>query len=216
VCVDGVAYAPHRSVDVTAWDVDYYAFSAYKVFGPHCAVLYGKRALLAELDSINHFFVGRDDVPYKLQPGSFSYEAAYATTGITDYLADLAARAGADGAPSADAAQAALAAHEETLAERLLTFLSQRPGVRVIGSPTADRRVRVPTISFVVDGRQSAEIVTAVDACRIGIRHGHFYAKRLIDALGLAAHGGVVRVSMVHYNTLDEVDRLVACLDAVL
>jgi selenocysteine lyase/cysteine desulfurase len=74
----------------------------------------------------------------------------------------------------------------------------------------------VPTISFVVESRQSDAIVSAVDPHRIGIRYGDFYARRLIDDLGLAAQNGVVRVSMVHYNTQEEVDRLIAILDPLL
>jgi selenocysteine lyase/cysteine desulfurase len=74
----------------------------------------------------------------------------------------------------------------------------------------------VPTISFTVDGRHAAELVRAVDAERIGIKHGDFYARRLVDRLGLAARGGVIRASMVHYNTVDEVDRLCAILQPIL
>jgi selenocysteine lyase/cysteine desulfurase len=80
VCVDGVAYAPHRLVDVHAWDVDFYVLSLYKVFGPHLGLLYGKREHLLELSNINHLFLGKDAIPYKLQPGNLSYELAYAAT----------------------------------------------------------------------------------------------------------------------------------------
>lgn len=206
VLVDGVAYAAHRAIDVRAWDVDYYVFSFYKVYGPHLAMLYGKRALLEALDSINHEFIG-NDVPYKLQPGGINYELTYALTAITDYLDALGGKARAFDA---------IAAHEERLAEVLLGFLRDRGGVRIHGEPTADRARRVPTISFSVDGGSPEAIVRAVDAHGIGIRHGHFYSQALIRALGLEAHGGVVRVSMVHYNTTAEIERLVGALDAAL
>ncbi|MEO8702789.1 MAG: cysteine desulfurase-like protein [Kofleriaceae bacterium] len=204
VCVDGVAFAPHRALDVRAWDVDYYVFSFYKVFGPHLAALYGKRALLERLDGINHPFI--DSLPYKLQPGNLNFELAHGVTGIYDYLDSLG---------GATSAFSAIAAHEETLAERLLAFLRERPGVRIWGEAGADRTLRVATISFTVDGRPPESIVRAIDARGIGIRHGDFYAKGVTQALGLAPTG-VIRVSMAHYNTLAEVDRLTAALDPLL
>ncbi len=209
VCVDGVAYAPHRAIDVRAWDVDYYVFSLYKVYGPHAAALYGKREHLLALDGINHFFLGKEDVPYKLQPGNVCFELAHGLGGICDYLAELERAAGV---PVFDA----IAAHEEALAARLLAFLRDHPRVKVLGRAGASRAERVPTVSFVVEGRASSEIPPYADVERIGIRFGDFYARRLIDALGLGARRGVVRVSMVHYNTLDEVDRLVGVLASAL
>ena len=91
-----------------------------------------------------------------------------------------------------------------------------KPRVRVIGKTVPDPEVRVPTISFMVDDTRSSDITLAVDKHLIGIRYGHFYAKRLIDDLGLAPRDGVVRVSMVHYNTLEEVDRLIGVLDLLI
>jgi selenocysteine lyase/cysteine desulfurase len=87
--------------------------------------------------------------------------------------------------------------------------------VRVHGDRSPDRARRVPTVSFTVDGREPEAIVRAVDPHRIGIRHGDFYARRLCEVLGLAPHG-VVRVSAVHYNTLEEIDRLLLVLDAAI
>ncbi|HWU89708.1 MAG TPA: cysteine desulfurase-like protein [Kofleriaceae bacterium] len=201
VCVDGVAYAPHRALDVRAWDVDYYVFSFYKVYGPHLAVLYGKRELLEELDTINHDFI--TELPYRLQPGNLNFELAHGAAGIYDYLEALGGKLRAFDD---------IAAHEERLAAPLLAFLGRAPGVRICGEHTADRARRVPTISFTVEGRAPASIVAAVDPHGIGIRHGDFYARGLRRLLG----GEVVRVSMVHYNTVSEVERLIAALDAAL
>lgn len=206
VCVDGVAYAPHRAIDVRAWDVDYYVFSFYKVYGPHLAMLYGKRALLESLDTINHEFIGKE-LPYKLQPGGINYELTYGLTGITAYLDALGGKA---------AAFDAIAAYEERLAEPLLGFLRGRRGVRICGERVADRARRVPTISFSVDGGSPEAIVRAVDGHGIGIRHGHFYSHALMRGLGVEQRGGVIRVSMVHYNTTAEIERLVTVLDAAL
>lgn len=206
VCVDAVAYAPHRAIDVRAWGVDYYVFSFYKVYGPHLAVLYARRELLDGLDTLNDELAGMP-LPYKLQPGNFSYELAYGLTGITDYLDALGGKLGAFDA---------IAAYEEQLSEQLLGFLRARPGVRIHGEPAADRARRVPTISFSVDGGSPEAIVRAVDTHGIGIRHGHFYSKGILRALGIEPSEGVIRVSMVHYNTRAELERLIAALDAAI
>ena len=109
-----------------------------------------------------------------------------------------------------------MARHEEDIGERLLSWLRARNDVRIVGRREADRAVRVPTISFKVAGRDSAELVRAVDPHKIGIRYGDFHSRRLVERLGMAEGNGVVRVSMVHYNTLEEVDRLVKALDQTL
>lgn len=201
VCVDGVAYAPHRAIDVRAWDVDYYVFSFYKVYGPHLAVLYGKREALDGLDTINHEFIR--ELPYRLQPGNVNFELAHGLGGLYEYVDSLGGK---------DAAFAAIAEHEEVLAERLLAWLREQPSVRIHGEPTGDRQKRVPTIGFTVAGKTPEAVVRAIDPHGIGIRHGDFYAKGLVKALGLAESGGVVRVSMVHYNTEAEIDLLIAAL----
>lgn len=219
VCVDGVAYAPHRLVDVTAWDVDYYVLSLYKVYGPHHALLYGKYAHLLELANLYHYFIPRDRIPYKLQPGNPNYELSYGSVGIVDYIEELGTRVGAreqTARSSMQAAFQAIADHEQALAERLLGYLTARPGVRVIGETTPDQAVRVPTISFVVDGMDSQAIVRGIDPLHIGIRFGDFHSRRLVEHLGLQPSNGAVRVSMVHYNTMEEIDRLIEGLDSVI
>ena len=214
LCVDAVAYAPHRAVDVTGLDVDYYVFSFYKTYGPHFAVLYGRYEHLAELDGLYHYFYGREMVPTKLEPGNINYELAWGCTGLVDYLDHLGGGTGDRAA--IERAFADIADHEESIGERLLAYLRARNDIRIIGSPSADRSQRVPTISFKADGRDSAEVVRSVDRDRIGIRHGDFHSRRLIEHLGLHHDNGVIRVSMVHYNTIDEVDRLIASLDRSL
>jgi cysteine desulfurase family protein (TIGR01976 family) len=222
LCVDAVAYAPHRLVDVQASGADMLVFSFYKVFGPHYAVLWVKHDLLLALPSLNHYFIGTDVLPYKLQPGNVNYELSYGCVGICDYLVDvgqqLAGVAG-DGGTARQQMQRAFDAferHEDALAERLLAYLRSKPSVRIIGRDTATAGGRVPTISFMVAGQQSETIVRHTDRFRIGIRFGDFYAKRLIESLGLHSQGGVVRVSIAHYNTPAEIDRLIKHLDEVI
>jgi cysteine desulfurase family protein (TIGR01976 family) len=220
VCVDAVAYAPHRAIDVQAWNVDYCVFGAYKVYGPHCSVLYGKHEHLLKLTNINHYFIANDDIPYKLQPGSANFELSWGAAGILEYCEMLATRF--NDAPAATAhgrvhqAFEAIADHEAQLAQRFLHFLISQPKVRIIGNKSAEQSQRVPTISFAVEGKHASGIVKAMDPFKIGIRWGDFYARKLIESLGLAKQGGVVRVSMVHYNTLEEVDKLINCLDTGL
>jgi cysteine desulfurase family protein (TIGR01976 family) len=218
LCVDAVAYAPHRLIDVQASGADVLVFSFYKVFGPHYAVLWGRREMLLSLPSLNHYFIGPEVIPYKLQPGNVNYELSYGCIGIHEYLRDTGTALGAVGSTRQrmQAAFDAFARHEDALAERLLSWLRSRRTVRIIGRDTARDAGRVPTISFVVAGLQSESVVRHVDAHGIGIRFGDFYARRLIEALGLSAQGGVIRVSMAHYNSAGEIDRLIQHLDQVI
>lgn len=218
ICVDAVAYAPHRAVDVQALDVDYYVFSLYKTYGPHYALMYGRYDLLLELDTLYHYFYGKDKVPGKLEPGNPNYELAYATCGIVDYLTALGEKAGEQGTPrqKIEAAFAAITAQENALTERLLAYLRSRNDCRVIGQTANREDSRVPTIAFRFDGREAAEICKAMDAHKIAIRFGDFHSRRLAEYLDLTDHGGMLRVSMVHYNTIEEVDRFTAALDRIL
>ena len=109
-----------------------------------------------------------------------------------------------------------MAAHEEALGAPLLDFLASRRGVRLIGNPSADRSVRAPTFSFTVEGRDAGEIARAVASHEVAVGAGDFYAARCIRALGLAERGGVVRASMVHYNSGEEVVRLIRALDEAI
>ncbi len=218
--VDAVAYAPHRALDVAALDVDFYAVSLYKLFGPHLALMYGKREHLLRAHGQNHFFFGADDIPIKLNPGGVNHELTAGLPGIVDYF-DAVHRHHFPGANVGLRERLGrvfdlFAAHEETLARRFVEFVAAKPNVRLIGRATGDRERRAPTFSFVVEGRDSEEFPAHVARHKIAIRSGDFYARRCIDALGLGPQNGVVRASMVHYNTLGEVDRLIGHLDAAL
>lgn len=212
ICVDGVAYTPHRLVDVQELDVDYYLFSFYKTFGPHHAVLYGKQDLLLKLDNINHFFIANDAIPHKLQPGGPNHELSYGVSGIMDYLLAFADQHNCkeDNIRGSLAnVYEIIASYEESLNQRLIEYLNQKDNVRIIGSNSYSKEIRVPTISFMVKGRNSREITLKIDKYNIGIRYGDFYARQLIETLDLQKYEGPVRVSMVHYNTIEEVDKLI-------
>lgn len=221
ICVDAVAYAPHRLVDVQEFDVDFYVFSLYKVFAPHQALLYGKQDLLLNLPGFNHYFISDATIPYKFQPGNVNFELTYSLLGLQDYFSKLAhvhfsGNVAPDWRGQLQQAFQLITAHEQALGDRLLSYLATKSNVRIIGIADPHSPDRIPTVSFTVDRQPSERIPTHVDTHHIGIRWGDFYAKRLIEDLGLAEQGGVVRVSLVHYNTLEEVDRLIQALDEVL
>ncbi|PSN09152.1 cysteine desulfurase-like protein, partial [filamentous cyanobacterium CCP5] len=189
------------------------------------AMLYGKRDLLLGLPGFNHDFIPADSVPYKFQPGGANYELSYSTLGISDYLCTLAQQMALDPALNlADLADRtllqtafdAISRHEEQLSARMLEFLESQPGVRIVGDRTPQQQRRVPTIAFTVVGVDSGMIPPQVDHHQIGIRYGDFYAKQLIRDLGLTEQNGVVRISLVHYNTLEECDRLISVLEPIL
>jgi len=216
VVVDGVAYAPHRAIDVDEWDVDWYAYSTYKVYGPHMAALWAKRDALAELKGPNHFFVPDDELPYKFEVGGANHESCAGIRGLRDYLAFLV-----DTGPETLDRKAIERAYEIMtdcelpLQAKLIAYLRSRNDVRIIG-PEDDGISRVGTISFVHDSKSSAEITEAVHRSGIGIRRGHMYAYHLCEAAGLDPEDGVVRVSLVHYNTMEEIERLIEVFNAVL
>lgn len=215
ICVDAVAYAPHRAIDVQAWDVDYYVFSLYKTFGPHYAVMYGKHEHLLELDTLYHYFYGKDKVPGKLEPGNPSYECAYSTLAIRDYFAGLGGVAPTPRA-ALEAGFAAITGQEDALVDHLLSYLTARNDCRVFGATTNVGSKRIPTVAFRFEGQDSGALAKAMDAHKIAIRHGDFHSRRLVEDLGQMGDGGLLRVSMVHYNTLEEVDRLCTALDSIL
>lgn len=219
VVVDGVAYAPHRAMDVAAWDVDFYAYSTYKVYGPHMAALYGRRDALAELTGPNHFFIPAAAVPYKFELGGVCHEGCAGLLALGDYLRFLAGRPPEPDAeldrPTVAGAFDVMQACERPLQERLIEYLKGRPDVCIAG-PAHGGATRVGTVSFAHRAKSSQSIARAAAARGIGIRAGHMYAYRLCAALGLDPDDGVVRTSFVHYNAPDEIERLIAVLDEVL
>ncbi len=206
VCSDGVAYAPHRSIDVQDLGVDWYVFSAYKVYGPHMAALYGRTEAFGELTGPNHWFVPNDD-PYKWELGGVSHEACAGLLAMRSYLGFLAG-GGYAGRSTIETAFGVMAQLEHPTEARLRGWLSDRGDLTLTG-PKAAGQDTVGTVSFVHKTLGSDAIAEAVNRSGMGIRNGHMYAVRLLEGLGIASDPGVVRVSLVHYNTVDEIDRLI-------
>ena len=219
ICVDGVAFAPHRRVDVQELDVDFYVFSWYKVYGPHLALMYGKLPLLIGMPGINHNFFKAEDVPYKFQPGNYNFELTYSLKAIPEYLEELYDHHFEGNKFSRneklEASFELISNYEAQLAQELLSYLKSVEGLKIIGDPSANASRRVPTISFIHPKFKSSEIVELIDKKHIGIRFGDFYAKQLIKDLDLEQYEGVVRVSLVHYNTLEEVQKLIAAFKEI-
>ncbi|KAL8628700.1 hypothetical protein Q9189_005601 [Teloschistes chrysophthalmus] len=203
LCVDGVAYAPHREIDVKELGVDFYSFSWYKVYGPHIALLYASPPAQKSLTSLGHYFHPTSTLAHKLGLAAASYELVSTIPSILAYF----------GADPKERKQTwrAIAEHEQRLQTILLDYLIAKEGkgdgeggvvVVVYGERSADMALRVPVVSFSVKGRGSKGVVEKVDGnSEFGIRWGHFYSKRLVEGVLGLGEEGVVRVSCVHYNT---------------
>ncbi len=218
-CVDGVAFAPHRRVDVGVLGVDFYFLSLYKTYGPHLAMLWGRRELLERARGQNHFFFGEEEVPAKLEPGGTCYELVAGLPGILDYYGAIDERHfgyEADPSQRLDRVFGLFARHEMDLARPLLGFLDEHPRVRLYGSAAADSAWRVPTIAFSVDGLDSASLPPRLDERHMAARYGHFYAHRAIERLGLAERNGIIRISLLHYNSAGEVLLLIGALEELI
>lgn len=221
VCVDGVAFAPHRLVDVKSWDVDFYLFSYYKVFGPHMGCLYGKRERLLEATNQCHYFIENEDTTHKLNPAGPNHESIAALAGIADYFDTLALHHFPSKANTlferVKSVYELAARHEEVLAKRFVAFITSKPGVRLMGRQTGDISERCATFSFTSENHTSAAIAQGLHAHKVAVANGNFYANRLVGALGVKdIDDGVVRCSMAHYNSMEEVDKLIHGLDQVL
>jgi selenocysteine lyase/cysteine desulfurase len=212
--VDGVSYAPHGIPDVLALGCDIYLFSAYKVYGPHQGIMAVRPSVANELPNQGHFFnagVARK----RLNPAGPDHAQIGAAGGIADYLETVAAIAGDafTGSTLFHKAHKAMRAQEIALMTPLLDYLRGKNGVRLIGPSDPDKRA--PTISIVTD-KPALAIAEALGKRNIGVGAGHFYGYRCLQGLGLEPERGVLRMSLVHYNTPAEVQRLISALDAEL
>jgi len=217
--VDAVHFAPHGSIDVAALDADFLVCSVYKWFGPHLGALYGKAAVLDHLPA------------YKVRPahdrfetGTPSFEAYAGTLAAVDYLRELGRTYGSEarGAGSGDARQELVAAmdaivgHERALAGRMLDGLVAIPGLRVWGIADPARLAeRTPTFAVTIAGTSPAEAAAELGRAGIFTWDGDFYARGLIERLGLYERGGVLRLGLVHYSTDAEVDRTLEALATI-
>jgi cysteine desulfurase family protein (TIGR01976 family) len=204
VFVDAVHYAPHVRVDVSALGADFLACSAYKFYGPHVGVLWGREALLAELD-VPKLQPAPENAPDRLETGTQNHEGIVGAAAAVEFLASLGS--GATRRARLDSAYAALHAHGQRLVAQLWSGLRGIPGVRVYGPPPSEPRT--PTLSFAVDGVPSEDVARALAERAVFVSNGDFYATTVVERLGHAADG-VVRAGCACYTTADEVERLLA------
>lgn len=215
--VDAVHAAPHLPIDVTALGTDFLVCSAYKFFGPHLGVLYGRSELLERLAAYRVRPAG-DHLPGKWETGTQNHEALAGLLGTFGYLAWLGRTYGGSGdaEPRREPlrlAMTAIRATERTLAQRLVAGLQAVPGLRIRGiTDPARLDERAPTVAFTIAGHHPRAIAEHLGRCAINTWDGDYYAYELVRALGLDASGGMVRVGLAHYNTAVEVDRLIAAL----
>jgi cysteine desulfurase family protein (TIGR01976 family) len=222
VYVDAVHYAPHAPIDVAELGCDFLACSAYKFFGPHLGVLYGRYDLLETLPARKVVPAG-DAPPDKFETGTNNFEGISGTAAAVGYLSSIGERFGEEYLAdfhdfsgrrlTLKAGMAAIRSYEIQLCRRLLMGLKEIPGVRTYGIAEPDRmEQRVPTVSFTLDGLTPNEVARKLSKKNIFVWDGHFYAVRAVERLGLANSGGLVRIGLCHYNTLEEVEILLNSL----
>jgi cysteine desulfurase family protein (TIGR01976 family) len=226
--VDAVHYGPHGLIDVAALDCDFLVCSTYKFFGPHMGVLFGKREHLARL----HPYKVRpltDAVPNRWEWGTLNHECIAGITACVDYIADLGRHAAGktisggfaslDGQPGPSphgsrraaivAAFEAIRHYEFGLMERLIAGLSKIPGAKIYGITDPARFAeRCPTIAVRIDGHTPLELATKLGDLGFFTWDGNYYALNLTEHLNVEKSGGFLRIGLVHYNTVEEVDRL--------
>lgn len=191
VCVDGVGYAAHRPIDVKELGVDFYCLSWYKVYGPHISMLYARQSAQHRVRSLGHYFNSPVGITGKIGLAGASYELVQSLPHVVEYL----------GKYDSPKWQAAIA-QEEHLQGILLAYLCSRPDVTIYGERKSDAALRVSTVSFTVKGWNCNELAQAVERqSNYAVRAGHNYAERLVRDLLGRGQDGVLRVSILHYNT---------------
>ncbi|HVO80699.1 MAG TPA: cysteine desulfurase-like protein [Terriglobales bacterium] len=217
--IDAVHYAPHGPIDVRALDCDFLVCSTYKFFGPHMGVLYGKREHLKRLHPYK-VRANTDAVPQRWEWGTLNHECIAGIAACVEYLADL----GRHVEPAASTRRAALLAafhaiqpYERGLAERLIRGLLAVPGLKVYGISDPTRfDQRCPTIAVRIAGHTPLELATGLGERGFFTWDGNYYALNLTERLDVEKDGGFLRIGLVHYNTAEEVDRLLAALREIV
>jgi cysteine desulfurase family protein (TIGR01976 family) len=223
--IDAVQSVPHVSTDVQDLGCDFLACSAYKFFGPHQGMLWGRRELLEMLEPYK-VRPASDKIPACFETGTQNHEGMAGTTAAVDHFAWIGESMGGEYSQQNDhfegrrkyvhAGMDCLFAYERHIAEHLINGLQQLPGVRIQGITVSDAMDRrVPTVSFTVDGVSPDSIAEALAARNIFVWSGHYYAVEVAKALGIYP-SGAVRIGPVHYNSIAEVDQLLNALDDML
>ena len=211
-CVDGVSYAPHGIPQINDFNPDIYLFSSYKTFGPHLGVMYVSNNLASELESQCHYF--NKDVPNKrFTPAGPDHAQVSALGGIYDYFEAFSNYHLDDKLSlnsSIDGVNKLISSQEKKILKPLLDFLKTKTEVRLLGSYEVEDRV--PTVAIVIK-KSNITLAKELNELDISIGVGDFYAVRLLKALDVDTHEGVVRLSFVHYTSVSDVEKLISGLD---
>jgi selenocysteine lyase/cysteine desulfurase len=211
--IDAVHYAPHAAIDVRALDCDFLACSSYKFFGPRLGILYGKRDLLQRLRPYK-LRVCTERIPERWETGTQNHECLAGLTAAIDYLADLGRHHAPEAATRREAIVAAydvVQAHERELGEQLINGLLAIYGLTFYGIKDPLRfDQRTPTVAIRMDGYTPQELAAYLGERGIFTWDGNYYAINLTERLGVEKSGGMLRIGLTHYNTAEEVDRLLA------
>jgi selenocysteine lyase/cysteine desulfurase len=214
VVVDGVAWAPHGLPDVPSLGADVYLFSLYKTFGPHQGLMVLRRDLLERLGNEGHYF-NATDPRKRLIPAGADHAQVAAAQGIAEYFDALDMHHGGKNAEGrAQRVRQLLRAGELAILPQLLDYLASQKSVRLLGPAVASQRAA--TVAFVTKVASPGQVAARLAQHRIMAGHGHFYAKRLVEALGVDPATGVVRLSFVHYTSPEEMRALITALHAAL
>jgi cysteine desulfurase family protein (TIGR01976 family) len=217
VFLDAVHYAPHGVIDVQSWDCDYLVCSGYKVFAPHMGFLWGKRELLEALPTFREDFIP-DEIPGKIEVGTFVYENVAGMNAAVAYLEELGRNLVADSLSASSrerlvAAMEAIRVYEATLSAEILRSLAKLEDVTVYGIREPSQLTqRVPTICFNLNGAPPARVAASCAENGIGVRDGNMYSPRLLRRMGIPSESGAVRASLVHYNTVEEIAKFIDVL----
>lgn len=218
VYVDAVQFAPHGLIDVRDIGCDFLICSAYKFFGPHMGILWGRLDVIDRLKPYK-CRCSSDALPERFELGTPQIELMAGLTAAIDYVAELGTAAGDGGSRRARIAKAfeRSIAYENPLAQKLIDGLSDISGLTIHGI-TDPARVgeRVPTVSFTVDGMAPETIVRQMNAENIFLWSGHNYAWEIVHQLGIPAKQGVVRIGIAHYNTAAEIDETLESVHRVI
>ena len=222
--IDAVQYAPHGPIDVQALGCDFLVCSAYKFFGPHVGILYGKLDLLDRLVAYK-VRPADDRPPYKFETGTLNHEGIAGTRAAVEYLAQISnfnppkereassQMSNASRRERVVAGMMAIKEYEKTLSARLISGLQQIKGLKIWGiTDLTQLDRRVPTVSFTLEGHSPREIAEYLGQRGIYVWDGNYYALAIMERLGLQPTGGMLRVGAVHYNNLAEIHRLVDTL----
>lgn len=217
--LDAVHFAPHALVDVADWDCDFLVCSAYKFFGPHVGVLYGRRQLLEQIRPYK-LRPSTDELPGRWMTGTQNHEGIAGVRAAIDYLADLGRELQTEGPTTRrqwlTTAMTEIRRYESSLVWRLIDRLAAIEGIRIWGITDPNRAVdRLPTVALTHSRFTSRQLAEGLGQRGIFTWHGNYYALPLTEAIGVEPEG-MLRIGLFHYNTVDEVDRFVDTLTALV